>query len=115
MTAFFDALGIAQGNATLFVAVAVAFIMFFAGRAGIVATTVSDDEIAENSKTLAEALKFMKLGKVDQMTSAHKKLRVAIKAFLEAEEDQAHKVKGTSLDGLSIKMLPPSRSMEGTI
>ena len=85
INAFFDALGVAQGNATLFVAVVVAFIMFFASRAGVVITAVAEAEIAENNKTFTEALKVNSLGKGDQLKEAHKKLQVAMKDFLAAE------------------------------
>mmetsp|Transcript_34091 Transcript_34091/g.62334 ORF Transcript_34091/g.62334 Transcript_34091/m.62334 type:complete len:607 (-) Transcript_34091:350-2170(-) len=85
-SAFFDALGIAQGNAALFVTISVLFIMFLANKVpGLVATMVSSDEIADNNQHFAEALKMIARGKPDELTDAHKELQALLKAFLSTD------------------------------
>jgi hypothetical protein len=86
VTAFFDSLGIANGNAGLFVAVTVALMMFIAGRVGMVKdSNVSPDEIAAKSQALAEAVKLFDSGDTGAFTAKHKDLQASLRGFLAAD------------------------------
>jgi len=83
MTAFFEALGIAQGNATIFFGLVVMFILLVANVAGVANSALSDDDVAATSRKFAEALHFTKV--TDQnslMNDAHKDLQATLKEFL---------------------------------
>jgi hypothetical protein len=73
MTAFFEALGIAQGNATIFLGLVIMLILFVANLAGITNSALSDDDVAATSRKFAEALHFTKVAdKNVLMNEAHK-------------------------------------------
>jgi hypothetical protein len=76
--------------------------MFFAHRIpGLVSTMVSDDEIADNNKSFAEALKMIASDKPEELTDKHKELQALLKAFLSKDlirlPDDASVQKGTLL------------------
>jgi hypothetical protein len=84
MTAFFEALGIAQGNATICFGLAVMCILFVANMTGVANAALSDDDVGATSRKFAEALHFTKdEGKKDGLTNeGHKELQALLKAFL---------------------------------
>jgi len=88
-TAFFDSLGVAMGNAALFFTIFMLTVMYLAGRAGYVDTSVSDDDIAADCKTFVQALRFSAQNEQNLMSDKHRKLQEALQAFYTADLSSA--------------------------
>ena len=81
ITAFFDSLGVAMGNAALFFAIFMLSVMYLGSRSGYIDTSVSDDDVAADCKTLVQALRFSAQDEHFLMSDKHRQLQAALHTF----------------------------------